>query len=115
MYHARVPGLAASYHVGPLRYVTDEAHIHVSATSGAVYGFGCGGGPGEVETPFEPHAYSPDLGTKKLPYRQFDSHTVIRDGRAPTIDAAIGRDEWADSAHLAITVGTSKATIQEYG
>ena len=115
MYHARVPGLAVSYHVGPLLYVTDEAHVHVSATTGAVYGFGCGGGPGEEEVAFDLSAYPSDLATKKLPYRQFDSHMVIRDGRAPTIDGTIGSDEWADAAHLAITVETSKTTIQEYG
>ena len=115
MYHARVPGLAVSYHVGPLRFVTNEAHIHVSARTGVVYGFGCGGGPGDEDMAFDPAAYPPDLATKRMPYRQFDSHTVIRDGRTPTVDGAIGKEEWADAAHLVVTVGTVKAEVQEYG
>jgi hypothetical protein len=115
MYHARVPGLAVSYHVGPLLFATDEAHVHVSAKTGVVYGFGCGGGPGDEEMAFDPAAYPSELTTKKLPYRQFDSHAVIRDGRAPAIDGVIGGEEWADSAHLVITVGTSNPTVLEYG
>lgn len=115
MYHARVPGLALAYHVGPLRFATDEAHVHVSARTGVVYGPGCGGGPGDEDMAFDPLAYPPDLATKRLPYRQFDSHTVIRDGRAPTVDGTIGRDEWADAAHLMLVVGTAKAEVQEYG
>ncbi len=115
MYHARVPGLAVSYHVGPVRFATEEAHIHVSARTGVVYGFGCGGGPGDEDMAFDPSAYPPDLATRRLPYRQFDSHTVIRDGRAPTVDGAIGREEWADAVHLVVMVGTAKAEVQEYG
>lgn len=115
MYHARVPGLAVSYHVGPVRFATDEAHIHVSARTGVVYGFGCGGGPGDEDMAFDPSAYPPDLATRRLPYRQFDSHTVIRDGRAPTVDGAIGREEWADAVHQVVVAGTAKAEVQEYG
>lgn len=115
MYHARVPGLAVSYHVGPIRFATDEAHIHVSARTGVVYGFGCGGGPGDEDMAFDRSAYPPDLATRRLPYRQFDSHTVIRDGQAPKVDGAIAKDEWADAAHLEVIVGTAKAEIQEYG
>jgi hypothetical protein len=115
MYHARVPGLAVSYHVGPVRFATDEAHIHISATTGFVYGFGCGGGPGDEDMAFDPSAYPPDLAAKRLPYRQFDSHAVVRDGRMPTIDGRIGYDEWADAAHLVVLVGTAKAEVEEYG
>jgi len=115
MYHARVPGLAVSYHVGPLLHVTDEAHVHVSARTGVVYGPGCGGGPGEEEMPFEPSAYPGELATRRLPYRQFDSHTVIRDGRPPTVDGVIAKAEWADAARLPLVVGTAKAEVLEYG
>jgi hypothetical protein len=64
---------------------------------------------------FDPSAYPADLGAKRLPYRQFDSHTVIRDGGAPQVDGVIGGEEWADAAHLVVTVGTAKAEVQEYG
>ncbi len=115
MYHADVPGLAASVHVGPVAFATDHAHVHVSATTGDVYGFGCGLGSGIVEMPFEPDAYPAELRTKRLPYVQFDSHFVAREGRSPAIDGRIDSEEWADAGHAVIHVGTAQPTVTEYG
>lgn len=115
MYHAHVGTLAASMHVGPLRFVTDHAHVHVSATTGAVYGFGCGLGSGEVEMPFDPNAYPADLGGKRLPYVQFDTPFVARSGRPPRVDGRIEPEEWVDAGHAVIHVGTARASVTEYG
>jgi len=73
MYHAHVPDLAASMHIGPVNFVTDHAHVHVSATTGDVYGFACGLGSGIVEMAFEPDAYPAELKDTRLPYVQFDT------------------------------------------
>lgn len=115
MYHAHVGTLAASMHVGPLRFVTDHAHVHVSATTGDVYGFGCGLGSGDVEMPFEPDAYPADLKGKRLPYVQFDTPFVARQGRPPRVDGRIEPEEWADAGHAVIHVGTAQASVTEYG
>jgi hypothetical protein len=66
MYYANVPELAYSVHIGPVSYVSEHAHIHVSATTGAVYGPGCGLGSGTVVVPFTPEAYAADLASKRL-------------------------------------------------
>lgn len=115
MYHAEVPGLAEGVHVGPLAYVTSHAHVHVSAITGDVYGPGCGIGSGEVVMPFEPKAYPAELKGKRLPYRQFDSHFVIRDGKPPVVDGRIEPGEWADAARMVVQVGPAKDTMTEYG
>lgn len=115
MYHAHVPNLAASVHVGPLNFATEHAHVHVSATTGDVYGFGCGLGSGIVEMGFEPTAYPADLKTKRLPYVQFDTRFVAREGRPPTIDGSIDPGEWEDAGHEVIHVGTAQKTLTEYG
>jgi hypothetical protein len=115
MYHAEVPNLAAGYHVGPVQFVTRHAHIHVDALTGEVYGFGCGGGPGQVDMAFDPKAYPPELNGKRLPYRQFDPHFVAREGRPPTVDGRIDPTEWADAGHVVIEVGTQQTEVTEYG
>ncbi|MBI4562741.1 MAG: hypothetical protein HY724_11915 [Candidatus Rokubacteria bacterium] len=115
MYHAHVPNLAASVHVGPLNFATEHAHVHVSATAGDVYGFGCGLGSGIVEMPFEPSAYPADLKTKRLPYVQFDTAFVAREGQGPRIDGWIDPDEWKDAGGEVIHVGTARPTVTEYG
>lgn len=115
MYHAQVPDLAASYHVGPLRFVTHDAHVHVDAITGDVYGFGCGGGPGIVDMPFDPKAYPAAARGKRLPYVQFDSHFRAREGALPRIDGRIEEAEWADAGHEVVIVGTDRSTITEYG
>jgi len=115
MYHAEVPGLAEGVHVGPLAYVTSHAHVHVSAITGDVYGPGCGIGSGIVVMRFDPKAYPAELKGKRLPYRQFDSHFVIRDGNPPVIDGRIEPAEWADAARMVVEVGPAKETMTEYG
>jgi hypothetical protein len=115
MYHADVPGLAYSVHIGPVSYVSAHAHIHVSATTGAVYGPGCGLGSGTVVMPFAPEAYATDVANKRLPYVQFDSHFLVRDGAAPAIDGVIAPQEWAGAGHTVLTVGTRHTPVTEYG
>lgn len=115
MYHAHVPTLAASVHVGPLNFATEHAHVHVSATTGDVYGFGCGLGSGIVEMAFEPDAYPAELKTKRLPYVQFDSSFVAKEGRPPTIDGRIDPEEWKDAGHEVTHVGTAQKQVTEYG
>lgn len=115
MYHAHVPGVAASLHVGPVRFVTTHAHVHVSATSGDVYGFGCGLGSGIVDMKLEPDAYPPALRDRRLPYVQFDTAFVAREGQPPRIDGRIDPAEWADAGHEVIHVGTTRRTVTEYG
>lgn len=115
MYHAHVPNLAASMHVGPLNFVTEHAHVHVSAISGDVYGFGCGLGSGIVEMEFEPNAYPAELKDKRLPYVQFDTPFVAREGSPPRIDGRIDPEEWKDAGHEVIYVGTRQKTVTEYG
>ncbi|MBI2175101.1 MAG: hypothetical protein HYU33_07895 [Candidatus Omnitrophica bacterium] len=58
MYHAHVPDLAYGVHVGPMKFATDHAHVHVSAVSGDVYGPGCGFGSGIVDMKFDPREYT---------------------------------------------------------
>jgi len=115
MYHAHSPNLAASMHVGPLNFTTEHAHAHVSAITGDVYGFGCGLGSGNVEMPFEPDAYPAELKNKRLPYVQFDSHFVAKEGEPPTIDGRIDPDEWKDAGHEVIHAGTAQTKVTEYG
>ena len=40
MYHAHVPNLAYSVHIGPVRSFFEKAHVHVSALTGEVSGRG---------------------------------------------------------------------------
>jgi hypothetical protein len=115
MYHAHVPGLAYSVHVGPLRYVTDHAHIHVSALTGDVYGPGCGLGSGIVEMKFEPEAYPRELAGKRLPYLQFDTNFVVREGKPPRVDGKIERGEWKEAGRALVHVGSEQAKVTEYG
>jgi hypothetical protein len=115
MYHADVPNLAYSVHVGPLSYATSHAHVHVSALTGDVYGPGCGVGSGVVEMPFDASAYPKDLVGKRLPYVQFDSHFIAKEGSAPTIDGKIDPEEWRGAGHEVITVGTWQQQVTAYG
>ncbi len=115
MYHADVPNLAYSVHVGPVSYVTDHAHIHVSALTGDVYGPGCGLGSGIVDIPFDAAAYPKDLVGKRLPYVQFNSHFIAKEGPAPKIDGKIDPEEWLGTGREVITVGTRRKEITSYG
>lgn len=115
MYHGHVPNLAAGVHVGPLSFVTEHAHVHVSATTGDVYGFGCGLGSGIVDMSFDPSAYPAELNAKRLPYVQFDTPFVAGEGQPPRIDGRIDREEWKDAGHRVIHVGTTQKTMTEYG
>jgi len=115
MYHAEVRDLAYSVHIGPVSSVSEHAHIHVSATTGAVHSPGCGFGSGTVVMPFEPKAYGTELAGKRHPYVQFDSHFRIQDGPAPRIDGTIEAPEWAGASHAVLTVGTRQPQVLEYG
>jgi hypothetical protein len=115
MYHAGVPGLAYSVHVGPVSYATDHAHVHVSALTGDVYGPGCGIGSGVVEMPFDPAAYPKDLIGKRLPYVQFNSHFIAKEGSAPTVDGKIDPEEWRGAGREVVTVGTRQKQLTAYG
>lgn len=115
MYHAHVPNFAASVHIGPVKFVTEHAHVHVSATTGDVYGFGCGLGSGIVEMAFESEAYPAELKAKRLPYVQFDTPFIAKEGKPPTIDGRIDPEEWKDAGHEVIPVGTAQQTVIEYG
>lgn len=115
MFHADVPNLAASYHVGPMQFVTRHAHIHVDGITGDVYGFGCGAGPGIVDMRFDAAAYPPALAGRRLPYLQFDTDFVARNATPPKVDGIIGAEEWRDAAYRDVLVGTRAARITEYG
>ena len=115
MYHADVPNLAYSVHIGPVKSVLEHAHVHVSAVTGDVYGPGCGLGSGVVEMKFDPTEYPKDLNKKRLPYRQFNTQFVIREGDVPKIDGRIEKAEWEGAAHQVIHVGTTKDKVTEYG
>jgi hypothetical protein len=115
MYHADVPDLAYSVHVGPLSYATSHAHVHVSALTGDVYGPGCGIGSGIVDMPFDASAYSKELFGKRLRYVQFNSHFVAADGPAPTIDGKVDPEEWRGAGHEVITLGTRRQQVTAYG
>lgn len=115
MYHARVPDLAYSVHVGPMKFATDHAHVHVSAVTGDVYGPGCGFGSGIVELKFDPKHYPVDLKDKHLPYVQFNTDFIAREGRPPKIDGKIEKQEWEGAGYQAIHVGTGSDKVTEYG
>lgn len=115
MYHAHVPKLAASVHVGAVKFVTEHAHVHVSATTGNVYGFGCGLGSGTVDMAFEPNAYPAEFKNMRLPYVQFDAPFIAREGRPPKIDGKIDPEEWKDAGYEVIHVGTAQNQVTEYG
>ncbi len=115
MYHADVPNLAYSVHIGPLKSVSEHAHVHVSAVTGDVYGPGCGLGSGVVEMQFDPKEYPADLKEKRLPYLQFDTDFIVREGKPPKIDGRIEKDEWQGAGYQLIHVGTAKDKVTEYG
>ena len=115
MYHALVPDLAYGVHVGPMKFATDHAHVHVSAITGDVYGPGCGFGSGIVDMKFDPKEYPADLKDKRLPYLQFNTDFIAREGRPPKIDGKIEKDEWQGAGYQVIHVGTSKDKFTEYG
>lgn len=115
MYHAHAPDLAYSVHIGPIKSVTDHAHVHVSAVTGDVYGPGCGVGSGIVEMKFDPKDYPADLKDKRLPYLQFNTHFIAREGKPPKIDGRIEKGEWQGAGHEVIHVGTAKDKVTEYG
>jgi hypothetical protein len=115
MYHAHVPDLAYSVHVGPLKSVADHAHVHVSALTGDVYGPGCGFGSGVVEMKFTPEEYPSDLSNKRLPYLQFNTDFIAREGKPPKVDGRIEKEEWQGGGYEVIHVGTSKSEVTEYG
>jgi hypothetical protein len=115
MYHAHVPDLAYSVHVGPLKSVADHAHVHVSALTGDVYGPGCGFGSGTVEVKFDSKDYPADLKDKRLPYLQFNTNFIAREGTPPKIDGHIEKAEWQGAGPEVIHIGTSKSEVTDYG
>ncbi len=115
MYHAHVPDLAYGVHVGPMKFATDHAHVHVSAVTGDVYGPGCGFGSGIVDIKFHPEEYPVELKDKRLPYLQFHTDFIARDGKPPKIDGRIEKGEWKGAGYQAIHVGTLKDKVTEYG
>lgn len=115
MYHARVPGLAYSVHVGPFRYASDHAHVHVSALTGDVYGPGCGLGSGIVDMKFDANKYPKELARKRLPYFHFNTNFIAREGKPPKIDGRIEKAEWEGAGRAVLHVGTDRAKITEYG
>lgn len=115
MYHAHVPGLAYSVHIGPVKSVTDHAHVHVSAVTGDVYGPGCGVGSGIVEMKFDPKEYPADLKDKRLPYLQFNTDFIAREGKPPKVDGRMEKGEWQGAPYQVIHVGTAKDKVTEYG
>ncbi len=115
MYHAHVPDLAYSVHVGPVKYVTDHAHIHVSALTGVVYGPGCGLGSGIVAMKFNAKDYPADLKDKRLPYFQFGTDFIAREQKPPKIDGRIEKGEWEGAGRSVIHLGASKGKVTEYG
>ena len=115
MYHAHVHDLAASMHVGPVNFVTEHAHVHVSATTGDIYGFGCGLGSGIVDMAFELQAYPAELKDKRLPYVQFNTQFIAVEGKPPTIDGRIDPEEWENAGREVIHVGTTQKQVTEYG
>src|SRR5918996_969897 len=115
MYHAHVPDLAYSVHVGPLRSIADHAHVHVSALRGDVYGPGCGFGSGTVEMKYDAKEYAADLNGKRLPYLQFNTNFIAREGKPPKVDGRIEREEWRDAGHEVVRIGTLNNQVTEYG
>jgi len=115
MYHAHVPNLAYSVHVGPLKNIADHAHVHVSALTGDVYGPGCGFGSGAVDMKFDSQEHPVDLKDKRLPYLQFNTNFIAREGRPSKIDGRIETEEWQGAASQVIYVGTLKDQVTEYG
>jgi hypothetical protein len=115
MYHAHVPNLAYSVHVGPLKSVADHAHVHVSALTGDVYGPGCGFGSGAVEMKYDSKDYQADLKNKRLPYLQFNTNFVAREGKPPKVDGRIEKQEWKEGGYEVIHIGTSKSEVTGYG
>ena len=115
MYHAHVPDLAYGVHVGPMKFATDHAHVHVSAVTGDIYGPGCGFGSGIVEMKFDPKEYPAELKDKRLPYLQFNTDFIARDGKPPKIDSKIEKEEWRGAGYQVIHAGTTKDKVTEYG
>ena len=115
MYHVHVPDLAYGVHVVPMKFATDHAHVHVSAVTGDVYGPGCGFGSGIVDMKFDPKDYPADLKDKRLPYLQFNTDFIAREGRPPKIDGKIEKQEWEGAGHQVIHLGTAKDKVTEYG
>ncbi len=115
MYHGHVPDLAYGVHVGPTKFVTDHAHVHVSAVTGDVYAPGCGFGSGIVDMKFDLKEYPTELKSKRLPYLQFNTDFIARDGKPPKIDGKIEKGEWQGAGYLPIHVGTAKDKVTEYG
>jgi len=64
---------------------------------------------------FEPKAYAAELKDQRLPYVQFDTAFVAREGRPPAIDGTIDAAEWGDAGHEVIHAGTTQAKVTEYG
>jgi len=115
MYHAHVPDLAYGVHVGPMKFATDHAHVHVSAVTGDVYGPGCGFGSGIVDMKFDPKEYVAESKDKRLPYLQFNTDFIARDGKPSKMDGKIEKEEWRGAGYQLIHVGTLKEKVTEYG
>lgn len=115
MFDTHLPNNAVSYHVGPVRYATDHFHLHVDATTGDVYGIGCGGGPGQMVMKYDPAEYPVELRDKTIIMTQFNTSFIAREGTPPLLDGVIDPDEWRDASHKRIHAGVNYPKVTDYG
>jgi hypothetical protein len=64
---------------------------------------------------FDPKEHAEDLNDKRLPYLQFNTNFVAREGKPPKIDGRIERGEWQGAGYEIVYVGTAKNKVTEYG
>lgn len=64
---------------------------------------------------YDSKEYPADLKDKRLPYLQFNTNFVAREGKPPKIDGGIEKDEWQGAGREVIYVGTSRREVTEYG
>lgn len=116
MYGSHAPGIALTYHVGAVQFVTDHLHLHVDAITGDLLDVGCGGGPSKVLSTTQTSA-GPNEWDKILPEGKtyFYAEYVIPEGKEPTIDGKIGSREWKDAESEHIHFGSAEEEIISYG
>jgi hypothetical protein len=59
--------------------------------------------------------YPEDLKNKRLPYLQFNTHFIAREGKPPNVDGRIEKQEWQGAGREVIRIGTAKDKVTEYG
>jgi hypothetical protein len=59
--------------------------------------------------------YQADLKDERLPYLQFNTNFIAREGKPPKVDGHIEENEWQGAGQEVIHVGTSKSEVTEYG